>query len=156
MIPLQNNKLTVMAQAVNTAANEFTSSYLDCLGYDIADVTITIGTQATTAGNQITIMKLKAGSDTNNSNAVDIAAFSGSTSGHSGTSTSFLIPAMDSSNAQIIKMNVNCRTVKRYLFACLDNPGAQAGPFSILGRLDRPEVSPVGATAQNVAISKNG
>lgn len=155
MIPLQNTKLYVMGHAVNTAGNEFTSVFMDCLGFDIADIDIVLGTQATTSGNQMDVVKVTEGSNTYSSNSIDITVAVGSTAGHSGTATSFQIPTMDSDVAQIVKLNINTRTRRRYLFVTLSNPGAQAGPFSIVGHLSRAEEAPVGATAQNVAVVKN-
>ncbi len=155
MVPLQNTKLYAMGHAVNTAANEFTSVYADCLGFDIADIAIVLGTQATTSGNQLDVLKVTEGSNTYSSNSIDITAAIGSTAGHSGTATSFQIPTMDSDVAQIVKIHIDTRTRKRYLFVTISNPGAEAGPFSMIASLSRAEEAPVGASAQNVAVVKN-
>lgn len=97
----------VATQATAGATN---SAAVDCLGYDYANITITLqGVEATTAP---AVIKLQQSYDTNASNFADVTGFIGG--------TSFTLPTtMRSIGATggptVVKMCVDRRAMKRYL-----------------------------------------
>lgn len=103
-------KTVCRAVATQATAGATTSSAVDCLGFDYANITITLqGLEATTAP---AVIKLQESVDTNASNFADVTGFVGG--------TSFTIPTtMRSVGATggptIIKMSVDRRARKRYL-----------------------------------------
>ena len=157
MIPSRNQKMLLCETILGTAAQAFTSAAIDTLGYDEATIFFQIGTQATSSGNQISVLSLKEGTNTYSSNASAIAAFTGGTAGAAATTDGFLIPAPNSASEQVVMMNVKQAGRERYLFASFTNPGdTMTGGTSILALGNRAKEAPVGTSAQNVAIIKNG
>jgi hypothetical protein len=157
MIHTRSQKMLLCETILGTAGQAFTSAAIDTLGYDEATIFFQIGTQADSAGNQISVLSLKEGTNTYSSNASAIAAFTGGTAGASATTLGFLIPAPNATSEQVVQMNWKQAGRERYLFASFTNPGAvMTGGVSILALGSRAKDAPAGTSEQNVAIITNG
>lgn len=90
-----------------TAAGTALGGAVDVSGYDYATLDVVLGTADTTA-HQPTVLKLSESDDTTTT-VTDITACVGGGAG------GFTIPAADTSNPQIVKMNMDLKKRKRYL-----------------------------------------
>jgi hypothetical protein len=157
MIQSRNQKVLLCDTILGTAGQAFTSGAIDTIGYDAATIFFQIGTQATSSGNQISVLSLTEGTNTYSSNASAIAAFTGGTAGAAATTDGFLIPAPNSASEQTVQLNIKQAGRERYLFAQFTNPGAtMTGGVAVIALGNRAKEAPVGTSAQNVAIIKNG
>lgn len=142
--------VVVLTPKSYTAAGTALSAALDMAGFDYLSLDVALGTADTTA-HQPTVLKLSESDDTTTT-VTDILAFTGGT--QVGTSVGFVIPAGDTSNATIIKMNVDLKKRKRYLRLALTAATVQL--ISVTANLLIPEQSPVSATDSGAAALVNG
>lgn len=145
MNPMTNvcDQIVAAPAAGNTAAT--TTAFIDTLGYDYAQVLITLGTGAST---EHTFDALSVGeADTAEATEVSsIAALIGSTAtaGDSG----FVIPKNLTATGSMIRLNVDTRGRKRFLYL-----SATPGTNNVWGaslRLSRGAVEPPPATSEDV------
>lgn len=108
MMALQNTatKVVIAPQVVTAAATA--TGYIDTLGFDEASFDIILDAQAATTSNPST---LKLGESDTTSGFTDITKFVGDGTG------GFVIPAMSTTAATVVRLNVDLRGRKRYINA---------------------------------------
>jgi len=111
---LPNSKLIVPCAGLTSAgAGTDINCSVDMLGFDFLSLDIWLSTFAA-ASTTLTTIKLGDGSVTNLTSATDIVAFTGGTSVTA--TTGWVIPtAMSTSVPTLLKFNVDCRSLDRYL-----------------------------------------
>jgi len=142
--------VVVLVAKSYTAAGTALSGAIDCAGFDYLSLDVALGT-ADTTGHQPTVLKLSESDDTTTT-VTDIVAFTGGTA--TSASVGFVIPAADTSNPQIIKMNVDLKKRKRYLRLAMTAATVQLA--AVTANLLIPEQSPVSATDSGAAAVING
>lgn len=110
IVPSPKSAIVLQAKSY-TAAGTALSAALDTAGFDYATIDIALGT-ADTTGHQPTVLKLSESDDTTTT-VTDIVAFTGGTA--TSATVGYVIPAADTSNPQVVKMNIDLKKRKRYL-----------------------------------------
>lgn len=147
MIHGANVKTSYLINAAQVATNATASGTIDTIGFDFLQVDVLLDTQAATSSNPATL-KLTEGTNTSATSA--IGTFTGDD-----TSDGFTIPNADTSNAQIVQLNVDLRGRERYQKLSVTPAGA-AQIVGAVAKLSRAKEAPVGTTDQNVAAVVNG
>jgi len=129
MMPLQNTASKVIVAQASTATNATAAGYVDTLGFDEAAVDVFLNSAAATSSNP-SVLRLMESDDTETTNFAAITGFTGD------ATDGFTIPAADTANAQIVRMNVDCRARKRYLRVEITPAGAAqvVGAQATLGK----------------------
>lgn len=129
MMPLQNTATKVAIKPQSVATNATAFGYVDTLGYDEAAVDVILDSAAATSSNPA-VCKLSESDDTETTNFADITGFVGD------ATDGFTVPAADTANPQIVRLNVDLRARKRYLGVSLTSAGAaqQAAAVVTLGK----------------------
>lgn len=105
---LRHHKSVVSLMGTGVTNGATVTANIDTLDYDYCVVNVLMGTSNNTSNNPSTL-KLSESDDTVATNFADIAAFTGdSTAG-------FTIANADTSNPNVYRLHVDCRTRKRYL-----------------------------------------
>jgi len=129
MFPLQNAGSVAVIAPASTATNATASGVIDTLGYESVKVCVLLDSAASTSNNPA-VLKLQDADINTASSFADITAFVGD------ATDGFTIPAADTANPQVVELNVDCRSRKRYL-RCLVTPGTAAqivGAVAVLGK----------------------
>jgi hypothetical protein len=142
--------LVVLTPKSYTAAGTALSAALDVSGHDYLSLDVCLGTADTTS-HQPTVLKLSESDDTTTT-VTDIVAFTGGTA--TSTTVGYVIPAGDTSNATIIKMNVDLKKRKRYLRLALTAATVQL--ISVTANLFMSEQTPTDATGTGTSVLVTG
>jgi len=138
-----------------TASNGGTQivGYVDRKGYDFCSID-TYMTTVDAVGNHPTTFKLGHSDDTYVTNAADLTDFVGSTA--TSTSSGWVIPDFSTTTAtdNTVKMNVDCRAMKRYLH--LEIVPVTTQTCWSFANLFRGKEMPVSTTEVNVLAVVNG
>lgn len=127
MFPLQNAGAVAVIAPASTATNATASGVIDTLGYEEVKVCVLLDSAASTSNNPVTL------SLTESDDATTYAAITKFTGDGVG---GFVIPNADTTNPQVVEMNVDCRARKRYL-KVLVTPGTAAqivGATAVVGK----------------------
>jgi hypothetical protein len=139
MIHSQNEKILAAVPTAAVGSTATSTLTIDRLGYDYVSVSAVRASNASTTFANV----LKVEESDNNSDYSDVTAFVGGGVG------GFTIPTVtDTSNASIVKLDIDARARKRYLKVSM-TPGATA-TLSIVARLSRAEETPVSASDAGV------
>lgn len=142
MIHAQNEKLLAAVPTAAVGSTATSTLTIDRLGYDYVSVSaIRASNAATTFAN---VLKVEESDDNGSSDAyANVTALVGGGTG------GFSIPAVsDTSNAAVVKLDIDCRARKRYLKVSM-TPGATA-TLALTARLSRPEEAPTSASEAGV------
>lgn len=129
MMHLQNTCTKVMIKPQSVSNNATTTGYCDTLGYDEAAVDFILDSQAGTTSSP-TVMKLSESDTTDASNYSDITGFVGD------ATDGFVVPAVTSTVATIVRLNLDLRARKRYLKATF-TPQDAANIHTVVATLGR-------------------
>jgi hypothetical protein len=141
MIHLQNNKIVGDVPAAAIGATATATLTIDTIGYDAASVAVVRASNSSTAFANV----IKIADSDDNSTYTDVTALVGGGTG------GFTIPAIAASatgSASILKLDVDCKSRKRYLKVSY-TPGASAN-VAIVARLGRGEEAPTTASDAGV------
>lgn len=143
MLPQAKSVVSIASAAIT--AGSTTSSVIDRLGYDYADIDVVLkGVEATTAS---TLVRLQESDDTENTNFATIDALS--------SGTGFTLPtSMSSAAANVFKMRVDCRKRKRYLRVQV-SPGTHSA-HSVHATLLRGKAAPGAASDAGTVVLVEG
>lgn len=135
MFPLQNTKTVNVVAQTSTATNATTTGLVDTLGFDSVAVDSFLDSAAATSSNPATLKLQEC--DTSNGTFADITGLVGD------ATDGFTIPAADTANAQIVRMNVDMRGRKRYLkWLCTPGGATQiVGATAVLGKAEDSSVA---------------
>jgi len=143
MFPLQNTKtVNVVAQA-QIATNGSATGLVDTLGFDEVAVDVFLDSAASTSNNPVTLKLQEC--DTSNGTYADITGLVGD------ATDGFTVPAADTANAQIVRMNVDVRARKRYL-KLIATPGTAAQIIGATAVLGKAEQSSTGRAAMAAVV----
>lgn len=145
IVPTPKSVIVLQAKSY-TAAGTALSAALDTAGFDYATIDVALGTADTTA-HQPTVLKLSESDDTTTT-VTDIVAFTGGTA--LSASVGYVIPAADTSNPQIVKMNIDLKKRKRYLRLAMTAATVQLVHAQM--NLHKAEQSPVSASDAGAAV----
>jgi hypothetical protein len=109
MVHGQNSKAVIALIPVSVATNATATGIIDTIGFDYCVVDTILDTAATNPA-KLLLAETDDTSATAASSFTAIATFTGDD-----TTNGFTIPAADTSNAQIVRMAVDCRKRKRRL-----------------------------------------
>ena len=138
--------VVVLTPKSYTAAGAALSGALDMAGFDYLSIDVALGT-ADTTGHQPTVLKLSESDDTTTT-VTDIVSFTGGTA--TSATVGFVIPASDTANATIIKMNVDLKKRKRYLRLAMTAATVQL--IGVTGNLSIAEQVPVNAADAGASV----
>lgn len=123
----------VVASLPTAAATSTTSLVVDTLSFDYASFTVLRASNAATTF--ASVLKIEESDD--NSSYSNVSGFVGG--------TDFTIPTVsDTSNTAVVKLDVDCKTKKRYLKVSVQ-PSASIA-VAVTGRLSRGENAPASAS----------
>ena len=106
MFPLQNAGSVAVIAPASTATNATAAGVIDTLGYEEVKVCVWLDSAGSTANNPVTLSLTESDDATT---YAAIAAFTGD------ATDGFTIPNADTTNPQVVELNVDCRARKRYL-----------------------------------------
>jgi len=127
MFPLQNAGSVAVIAPASTATNATATGVIDTLGYEEVKVCVLLDSAASTSNNPVTLALTESDDATT---YAAIAAFTGD------ATDGFTIPNADTTNPQVVEMNVDARARKRYLKLTV-TPGTAAqivGAVAVLGK----------------------
>ena len=143
------DRIVVAPATGDTSAT--TTAWIDTLGYDYAQVILTLATGVTTAST-FSALSIGEAETTSATSVSDIAGLDGSTS--TAATTGFVIPKNVTTSGTVVgsllRLNIDTRSRKRYL-----RLSATPGTTNIWGaslRLSRGGIEPPAATAGNVTV----
>jgi len=135
------SKLIIVLAPTSTTAAATSSGNVDTLGYDYASIDI-IAPTADVVSNKFSVCKLSHSDTTDSTNFSDVAKFvAGGTGG-------FTLANANTSAAYGVKLNVDCRSLKRYIKVSVSPRTTQV--LTIVANLSKGEQVPVSATSVNV------
>jgi hypothetical protein len=111
MMPLQNTATKVMVAPQTLTSAGTAAGWVDTLGYEEAAIDFIVAAVTATGANPSVCALAECEATSAVSNAVAITGLTGD------ATDGFTIPAVDTSNPTIIRMNVDLRARKRYLYA---------------------------------------
>lgn len=148
MMPLQNTATVVVVAATSLTSAGTAAGWIDTLGFDCAAVDFNVGV-TTATGAKASVCKLgEADSTAATSSVVTITGLEG------GATDGFTIPAVNTSNPTIIRMNVDTRARKRYLYASFAAGTGTPGAIAITAMLGRAEDSTVARAKMSGVVDK--
>ncbi len=156
MMPLQNTATLVVVAATSLTSAGTAAGWIDHVGLaelhgaDADAVAVDFNVGVTTAtGAKASVVKLSECDATSAvSNVVAITGLEG------GATDGFTIPAVNTSNPTIIRMNVDTRARKRYLYAQFAAGTGTAGAIAITATLARNEDSTVARARMSGVVDK--
>jgi len=140
----QTKQVIVIDQASTTSAAT-ASGNIDTLGYNFVSIDIITSTSGA-ATNNPSVLKLSESDDTVVTNFANVSGFVGD--------TDFTIPDSVTSGSWGVKMNVDCRALKRYLKVSVSPTTTQT--ITAIANLSKGEVAPVNTTDANVKALVEG
>lgn len=141
MLPqLKAGQATLATSTTNAAT--FTSTAIDCLGFDWATIDVFATTQAaSTQAGSPSVLKIQESDSTSATTFVDIVGFRGGSA--AATNVDFLVGIGVTSGINVYKFNVDLRARKRFLSVVASPTTTQS--FSVAVNLGRGEQAPVTA-----------
>jgi hypothetical protein len=133
-----NCKVASLWAPVDTSNNATASGRVDTLGYNYLIACVHVDTAATTSDIP-TELKLSEADVTTVASTSAIVALTGGTA--TSTAVGFVIPAADTSNADVFALKLDLRGRKRYIFAHY-SPGVAGTTNAALALLFSGEVTP--------------
>jgi len=116
MMPLQNTATVVAIKPQSVTSGATASGIIDRLGFEEAAIDVILDSQASTTSNP-SVLKLSQSDITDATGFADITGFVGD------ATNGFVIPPAGAA-ATIVRMNVDCRSRKRYLKVAVSPDGA--------------------------------
>jgi len=116
MFPIQNTVTKLIVANTSTATNATTTGLVDTLGFDSIGVDVMLDSQAATSSNPATLKLQEC--DTSDGTYANITGLVGD------ATDGFTIPAADTDNAQMLRLNVDARARMRYLKLLITPAGA--------------------------------
>ena len=148
MMPLQNTATLVVVAATSLTSAGTAAGWIDTLGADSVAVDFNIGV-TTATGAKASVIKLgEADSTAATSSVVTITGLEG------GATDGFTIPTVNTSNPTIMRMNVDTRARKRYLYAQFAAGTGTPGAIAITATLARLDDSTVGRARMSGVVDK--
>lgn len=131
------SKVLYALAAASTTNGATQTANIDVLGYDYASIDI-VATTADVVSNKYSTCKISHSDTTDSTNFSDVTAFvAGGTGG-------FTLASANTSSAYVVKFNVDCAALKRYLKVTVTPRTTQT--IGIVANLHRGEATPVDAT----------
>ncbi len=148
MMPLQNTATVVVVAATSLTSAGTAAGWIDTLGFDSVGVDFNVGV-TTATGAKASVVKLSECDATSAvSNVVAITGLEG------GATDGFTIPTVNTSNPTIIRMNVDTRARKRFLYAQFAAGVGTAGAIAITATLARAADSTVARAKMSGVVDK--
>jgi len=117
MMPLQNSATLVAIKPQSVTSGATATGVIDRLGFEEAAIDVILDSQASTTSNP-SVLKLQQSDITDATGYADISGFIGDA-----TAGGFVIPPAGAA-ATIVRLNVDCRSRKRYLKVIVSPDGA--------------------------------
>ncbi len=148
MMPLQNTATLVVVAATSLTSAGTAAGWIDTLGADAVAVDFNVGVTTATGAKASVCALAEADSTAATSSAVAITGLTG------GATDGFTIPAVNTVNPTIIRMNVDTRARKRYLYATFAAGTGTAGAIAITATLARLDDTTVGRARMSGVVDK--
>jgi len=143
MMPLQNTATIVAIKPQSVTSGATASGVIDRLGFEECAVDVILDSQASTTSNP-SVLKLQQADTTDATNFADITGFVGD------ATNGFVIPPAGAA-ATIVRLNVDCRSRKRYL-RLLVSPDGAAQLLSAVATLGKAKTSTVARSAMSAVV----
>ena len=143
MMPLQNTATVVAIKPQSVTSGATASGIIDRLGFEEAAVDVILDSQGSTTSNP-SVLKLQQSDITDATGFADITGFVGD------ATNGFTIPAAGTA-ATIVRMNVDCRSRKRYL-KVLVSPDGATQLLSAVATLGKAKTSSVARAAMSGVV----
>jgi hypothetical protein len=143
MMPLQNTATLVAIKPQSVTSGATATGVIDRLGFEEAAVDVILDSQASTTSNP-SVLKLQQADTTDATNFADITGFVGD------ATNGFVIPPAGAA-ATIVRLNVDCRSRKRYLRVVVSPDGATQ-LLSAVATLGKAKTSTVARAAMSGVV----
>lgn len=144
---IQNAKAVLVLATTSLTNGATGTGSVDCMGFDKLSLDI-LQTTSNNTTNKLATCKLSESDTTDATNFSDITAFVGGGAG------GFTVPAADTSNSQLYKLNVDLRGRKRYIKLSVSPVTTQS--LTAIANLTKAEQQPVSAANAGVALLVEG
>lgn len=135
MMPLQNTATVVVVAATSLTSAGTAAGWIDTLGFDSVAVDFNVGVVTATGANPSVCALAESDTTASTTSAVAITGLTGD------ATDGFTIPAVNTSNPTIIRMNVDTRARKRFLYATFAAGTGTPGAIAITATMGRADDS---------------
>jgi len=143
MMPLQNTATIVAIKPQSVTSGATATGIIDRLGFEEAAVDVALDSQASTTSNP-SVLKLQQADTTDATNFADITGFVGD------ATNGFVIPPAGAAPT-IVRLNVDCRSRKRYLRVVVSPDGATQ-LLAAVATLGKAKTSSVARSAMSAVV----
>jgi len=143
MMPLQNTATVVAIKPQSVTSGATATGVIDRLGVEEVAVDVILDSQASTTSNP-SVLKLQQSDITDATGYADITGFVGD------ATNGFVIPAAGTA-ATIVRLNVDCRSRKRYL-KVLVSPDGATQMLSAVATFGKAKTSTVARAAMSAVV----